>query len=164
MQNGFSAQELNQDSSFFGDVSSYMCKLIKAIKLRITGIHQVTGSVRDLSPRSLRSGETEDGRGERFPALWSFFSCRRQEGTKERARVSSNVFPLPSTRVHASVANLTVVFCRIEVNGQMAVRRILTAVSRDAYNCLFIESRNASLLLVPAIFSLRNSMASRAGI
>ena len=43
----------NQDSSFFGDVNSIMCELIKAIRLQITRIHQVAGRERKKCP-SLR--------------------------------------------------------------------------------------------------------------
>ena len=40
----------NQDSSFFGDVSTYMCQLIKAIRLLITRIHKDTVRERKKCP------------------------------------------------------------------------------------------------------------------
>ena len=45
-----SESDSNQDSSFFGDVKSNICKLIKAIKPRITRIHQVTERERKYLP------------------------------------------------------------------------------------------------------------------
>ena len=58
--------KLNLDSSFFGDVKSYICKLVKAIKLQITRIHQITGSEQDLSPGPSDSGRRETVEGRDF--------------------------------------------------------------------------------------------------
>lgn len=51
----------DQDLSFFGDVSSYMRKLIKAIKLRITRILQVTGCELKKCPSRRRLRPVSEG-------------------------------------------------------------------------------------------------------